>query len=77
MGGRAKPAARLDRFFTELSAGPRRPYAYPGNEPNLGAPWLYDWLGRPNALLNFELSATSGSRWVTAARAAPPSYGPR
>ena len=48
MGGRAAALARLDRFFTELNAGPRSEYAFLSNEPNLGTPWLYDWLGRPD-----------------------------
>ena len=48
MGGREAALARLDRFFTQLNAGPRSEYAFLSNEPNLGAPWLYDWLGRPD-----------------------------
>ena len=47
MGGDATAARRLDRFFQKLNAGPDAPYAYLGNEPTLGVPWLYDWLGRP------------------------------
>ena len=48
MGGRATAAARLDAFFAQLNAGPRSDHAYLGNEPTLGTPWLYAWLGRPH-----------------------------
>lgn len=47
MGGRAQAAARLDTFFTQLNAGPNEPYYWAGNEPDLDAPWLYDYLGQP------------------------------
>jgi predicted alpha-1,2-mannosidase len=47
LGGRAAAARKLDGFFTQLNAGPDRPYAFLGNEPSLGAPWLYDWAGQP------------------------------
>ncbi len=47
MGGTAAARARLDRFFSQLNAGPGSPYAFLGNEPTLGTPWLYDWLGQP------------------------------
>lgn len=47
LGGPDRAAARLDRFFSRLNAGPRAPYAFLGNEPSLGVPWLYDWLGKP------------------------------
>jgi predicted alpha-1,2-mannosidase len=47
LGGRAQASARLDRFFTRLNAGPYSAFAFLGNEPSLGVPWLYDWLGRP------------------------------
>ncbi len=47
MGGTAAARRRLDRFFTRLNAGPSSPYAFLGNEPTLGTPWLYDWLGQP------------------------------
>ncbi|MEV4176757.1 GH92 family glycosyl hydrolase [Nonomuraea sp. NPDC049709] len=47
MGGRDKAIARLDEYFTELNAGPARPFAYMGNEPALPAPWLYAWAGQP------------------------------
>ncbi len=48
MGGPATARRRLDGFFTELNSGQDRPYAFLGNEPTLGTPWLYDWLGRPD-----------------------------
>jgi putative alpha-1,2-mannosidase len=47
MGGDADAASRLDRFFGQLNSGPSAQYAYLGNEPTLGVPWIYDWLGRP------------------------------
>jgi predicted alpha-1,2-mannosidase len=47
MGGRAAAAERLDEFFGELNAGPKADRAYLGNEPTLGTPWIYAWLGEP------------------------------
>jgi predicted alpha-1,2-mannosidase len=50
MGGPAKAAGRLDRFLHELNGGPggtHTDHALLGNEPTLGAPWLYDWMRRP------------------------------
>lgn len=47
MGGARKARARLDAFFAKLNAGPAANHAYLGNEPTLGTPWLYAWLGRP------------------------------
>ena len=47
LGGRAKAAGRLDRFFTRLNAGPSSPFAFLGNEPTLHTPYLYDWTGQP------------------------------
>jgi predicted alpha-1,2-mannosidase len=48
MGGTAAARSRLDGFFEELNAGPESEHAFLSNEPNLGTPWLYDWLGRPD-----------------------------
>lgn len=48
LGGRAAAAARLDALFTQLNAGDSSPFAFLGNEPNSNAPWLYDWMGRPD-----------------------------
>jgi hypothetical protein len=47
MGGDDKVIARLDRFFTELNAGSRKPYAFLGNEPSFNVPWAYDYAGAP------------------------------
>lgn len=47
MGGRAAATKRLDAFFGKLNAGPASDHAYLGNEPTLGTPWLYAWLGQP------------------------------
>jgi predicted alpha-1,2-mannosidase len=50
MGGRAKAAARLDRFLSALNGSEgatHTEHALLGDEPNLLTPWLYDWTGRP------------------------------
>jgi predicted alpha-1,2-mannosidase len=47
MGGNAAVLPRLDAFFTELNAGPDKPYAYLGNEPTLNTPWAYAYVGAP------------------------------
>ncbi|MHB1871432.1 MAG: GH92 family glycosyl hydrolase [Steroidobacteraceae bacterium] len=47
MGGRLAARHRLDAFFTQLNAGQSAPYAWLGNEPSLGAPWVYLALGAP------------------------------
>jgi predicted alpha-1,2-mannosidase len=50
MGGRQRAAARLDHFLRQLNAGPggtHSDHALLGNEPTLGTPWLYDWMGQP------------------------------
>jgi predicted alpha-1,2-mannosidase len=50
LGGKQRAAARLDRFLRHLNGGPggtHSDHALLGNEPTLGTPWLYDWLGRP------------------------------
>ncbi|WP_309117286.1 lectin [Saccharothrix sp.] len=47
MGGNANVVSRLDTFFTELNAGPKKPYAYLGNEPTLNTPWAYAYAGAP------------------------------
>ncbi len=47
MGGRAQAQRRLDTFFTELDAGQNLPYAWLGNEPSLGSPWIYLSAGEP------------------------------
>lgn len=48
LGGRAATLERLDDFFSELNTGQDSAHAFLGNEPNLNAPWLYDWYGRPD-----------------------------
>lgn len=50
MGGPDVAAQRLDAFFTKLNVGDRGTNAWMswvGNEPNLNAPWIYDFLGQP------------------------------
>jgi len=47
IGGKEKAVARLDRFFTQLNAGMRSEYAYMGNEPGEGIPWVYNFAGAP------------------------------
>jgi predicted alpha-1,2-mannosidase len=47
MGGRAQAQRRLDAFFTQLDAGQNLPYAWLGNEPSLGSPWIYLSAGEP------------------------------
>ncbi|RAG86409.1 alpha-1,2-mannosidase, partial [Streptacidiphilus pinicola] len=48
LGGPSAVTDRLDTFFTQLNAGPGRPYDWQGNEPGFGTPWLYDSTGRPD-----------------------------
>jgi len=47
MGGPQAAAARLDTFFTLLNDGSSSQYAYVGNEPCSGTPWIYNFLGEP------------------------------
>jgi predicted alpha-1,2-mannosidase len=47
LGGRQAAAERLDRFTTELNAGPDEPLLWLGNEPGFGVPWLYNYVGQP------------------------------
>ena len=47
LGGRRTAVERLDRHLAKLNDGPRSANAFLGNEPQLGVPWLYDWLGQP------------------------------
>ncbi|HEY4464214.1 MAG TPA: GH92 family glycosyl hydrolase, partial [Streptosporangiaceae bacterium] len=67
MGGRAKAITRLNTFFTQLMAGPNLPYYWAGNETDLNAPWVYDYVGAPDQtqalvrkITNTLYSATSG-----------------
>jgi predicted alpha-1,2-mannosidase len=50
MGGPSQAAGRLGRFLRRLNGGAgatHADHAVLGNEPSLGAPWLYDWMRRP------------------------------
>lgn len=47
MGGNQEAVARLDDHFIQLNAGPHSIYAFLGNEPELKAPWSYDFAGAP------------------------------
>jgi predicted alpha-1,2-mannosidase len=47
MGGRTATLAKLDTFFTQINAGENKPYAWLGNEPTLGSPWVYLSAGAP------------------------------
>jgi predicted alpha-1,2-mannosidase len=47
IGGKERAVARLDRFFTQLNAGMRSEFAYMGNEPCEGIPWIYNFAGAP------------------------------
>jgi predicted alpha-1,2-mannosidase len=47
MGGNAAAIAKLDTFFTKLNAGGDEPYAWLGNEPTIGSPWVYLSAGAP------------------------------
>jgi len=48
-GGAQATRTRLDAFFSQLNAGPSAPYAFMGNEPSFGAPWMYDFVGAPTS----------------------------
>jgi predicted alpha-1,2-mannosidase len=47
LGGRQAAAAKLDTFFSQLNSDQSHPYAWLGNEPSLGSPWVYLSLGEP------------------------------
>ncbi|MCP9494896.1 MAG: GH92 family glycosyl hydrolase [Pyrinomonadaceae bacterium MAG19_C2-C3] len=47
IGGDEAVIKRLDSFFTELNAGPDRPYFFIGNEPVFAVPWAYNFAGAP------------------------------
>jgi predicted alpha-1,2-mannosidase len=49
LGGAQATRQRLDAFFSQLNAGPTAPYAFMGNEPSFGAPWMYDFVGAPTS----------------------------
>ncbi|MEI6077745.1 MAG: glycoside hydrolase family 92 protein, partial [Verrucomicrobiota bacterium] len=52
IGGKGKTVARLDQFFTQLNSGMRSEFAYMGNEPCEGIPWIYDFAGAPHRTQN-------------------------
>lgn len=67
LGGDSTANARLDAFFEHLNAGSQLPYYWAGNEPDLEAPFLYDYTGAPwktqaitRAILTKEYSLTPG-----------------
>ena len=47
LGGARAAAAKLDAFFAQLNAGQDKPYAWLGNEPSIGTPWVYLSAGEP------------------------------
>ncbi len=47
MGGRHAAIDRLNRYFIHLNAGDTSPFAFMGNEPCEGDPWVYDYAGAP------------------------------
>lgn len=47
MGGRAQAIQKLDAFFSQIDGGPSVPYAWMGNEPSIGSPWVYLAAGAP------------------------------
>ncbi|HTU80970.1 MAG TPA: GH92 family glycosyl hydrolase [Candidatus Acidoferrales bacterium] len=47
MGGDGAAVRRLDTFFSQLNADQDKPYAWLGNEPSLGSPWVYLSAGEP------------------------------
>ena len=72
MGGPAKAAARLGRFLRELNGGSgatHTDHAVLGDEPSLGAPWLYDWMRRP-----YETQAAVRRALLTLYDASPDGY---
>ncbi len=47
LGGRRATRLLLNRFFTHLNVGQSEPYAWLGNEPTIGSPWVYLADGAP------------------------------
>jgi predicted alpha-1,2-mannosidase len=47
LGGATAATAKLDEFFSHLNAGQDKAYAWLGNEPSLGTPWVYLSTGEP------------------------------
>lgn len=47
IGGNSAAVSRLDYYFKFLDAGTTSPFAFMGNEPCEGDPWVYDYAGAP------------------------------
>ena len=47
LGGRQATRLQLNRFFTHLNIGQSEPFAWLGNEPTIGSPWVYLADGAP------------------------------
>ncbi|MCL4448632.1 MAG: GH92 family glycosyl hydrolase [Actinobacteria bacterium] len=47
IGGEGVAFTRLGKLFQHLNAGPYMPYYWAGNEPDIGAPWVYNFIGKP------------------------------
>lgn len=65
MGGMPATVTKLDEFFSQLDAGQDKPYAWLGNEPSLGAPWVYLSAGEPwraQAIIRQALTTLYGDR---------------
>jgi predicted alpha-1,2-mannosidase len=45
--GPSRASVRLDSFLSRLNTNRLSPYAWLGNEPSFGAPWVYLWLHSP------------------------------
>jgi predicted alpha-1,2-mannosidase len=63
LGGTAAATAKLDDFFSQLNAGQDKPYAWLGNEPSLGTPWVYLSAGEPwraQEIVRFALATLFG-----------------
>jgi predicted alpha-1,2-mannosidase len=72
MGGPGRAATRLSHFLRELNGGAgatHTDHAVLGDEPSLGAPWLYDWMRRP-----YETQAAVRRALLTLYDAAPDGY---
>ena len=47
MGGPEVAVPRLDQYFSQFNAGPNTPFHWAGNEADIAAPWVYDYVGQP------------------------------
>jgi len=48
LGGPEAVVAKLNRYFTHLNQPSGTPYAWMGNEPSIGDPWIYDFADDPS-----------------------------